>query len=367
MRDQRHILLFRVGRMGDFLVAVPAIADVRAQNPDALITLITTTSLRSGSRRLAQRYIAAGESQPWVRLLGSDLVDRRIVVDSMLSVAGARAVRMALGSPAPDIAVVLPTSRERWQSGIAKHALLRLLGVRCPIFGTSRRFLRSLPLHQVAAARAAVAEAGLILDRHRPGSLPARPAVSAEVVAWSQSAMSARFDMRRPTVAVYAGSTFEHKRWPANRFVAVIDALDRSIGINVVLIGSAYERVWADEIERSICTPCWNVCGQTNLEQLCTILAQCRLFVGNDGGPGHLAAFVGIPTVSVFSGIHEPGVWEPFGEHALSVRAAVPCSPCRSEYECPLKTFACIRDIVVHDVLAGCEALLRRPSPRSEA
>jgi ADP-heptose:LPS heptosyltransferase len=367
MRDRKHILLMRVGRMGDFLVAVPAIADVRAQNPDAIITLISTTSLRSGSRRLARRYVAAGDSQPWVRLLGSDLVDRSIVVESMLSLAGARAVWAAMRSSAPDVAVVLPTSRERWQSGLAKLALLRLLGVRCPIFGTGRRFLKSLPLHQVAAARAAVAEAGLISDLHGPGSRPARPAIAPDVVACSQGAMAAKFDTRRPTVAVYAGSTFEHKRWPADRFVALIDALDRSIGVNVVLIGSSHERVWADEIERSIGTPCWNACGQTSLEQLCAILAQCRLFVGNDGGPSHLSAFVGIPTVSIFSGIHEPGVWEPFGEHALSVRAAVPCSPCRSEYECPLKTFACIRDIAVRDVLVRCEKLLLFPRSGDKA
>lgn len=359
VKNYRHILVFRVGRMGDFLTAIPAIADIRTQHPDSVIILLTTTSLRARSRLLAQNYTTAGDPQPWLQLLPPGLVDHRIAISNLLSLNGIQTVRKALAKSPPDIAVILPTSRERWISVFRKSILLRILGVRCQIYGGSRGFLKSLPLHQVATARAALVEAGLIAHPVHPQGISPRPSISAATIEWSRRMMSTQFDSSRPIVAVYAGSTFEHKRWPAERFILLINELHRCYGINIVLIGSSHDSCWAEKIELSISAPCWNACGKTNIEQLSAILETSSIFVGNDGGPGHLAAFVGIPTVSIFSGIHEPGVWEPFGKHSVSVRAVVPCSPCRAESACPLGTCACIRDVTLREVFLQCEHMLR--------
>jgi ADP-heptose:LPS heptosyltransferase len=47
-----------------------------------------------------------------------------------------------------------------------------------------------------------------------------------------------------------------------------------------------------------------------NLRSLAALLSRARLFVGNDSGPGHIAAAVNTTTLSLF-GPTEPRVWAP--------------------------------------------------------
>ena len=79
--------------------------------------------------------------------------------------------------------------------------------------------------------------------------------------------------------------------------------------------------------------------GRTTLPQLCALLERCALYVGNDSGPAHLAAALGVPTVTVFgpSAPHRTGPRARRGAAATQVTAAFACSPCRERFfdECP--------------------------------
>ncbi|MDO8679542.1 MAG: glycosyltransferase family 9 protein [Acidobacteriota bacterium] len=48
-----------------------------------------------------------------------------------------------------------------------------------------------------------------------------------------------------------------------------------------------------------------------------SILSECATFIGNDSGPTHLAALVGIPCVAIFSARNAPGQWEPLGQNHI--------------------------------------------------
>jgi len=43
------------------------------------------------------------------------------------------------------------------------------------------------------------------------------------------------------------------------------------------------------------------------------VLNRCHLMIGNDSGPTHMAAALGVPTVALFSGKNEPSEWAPIG------------------------------------------------------
>jgi ADP-heptose:LPS heptosyltransferase len=55
-----------------------------------------------------------------------------------------------------------------------------------------------------------------------------------------------------------------------------------------------------------------------SLESLATLLEGAAVFVGNDAGPTHLAAALGVPTVAIF-GPTDPRVWAPRGDHVRVV------------------------------------------------
>ena len=63
-------------------------------------------------------------------------------------------------------------------------------------------------------------------------------------------------------------------------------------------------------------------------------LAGCRLLLTNDTGTMHLAAFLEVPTVSIF-GSTEPALTGPLGERHTVLRHHVECSPCFLR-ECPI-------------------------------
>ena len=122
-------------------------------------------------------------------------------------------------------------------------------------------------------------------------------------------------DRRRGQVVVHPGSGSPAKCWPASRFAAVFEWFSGRIPA-VVLWGPA-EAARSEELDRLL--PSDRLSPATPVE-LAENLADARLYIGNDSGPGHLAAAVGTPTLSLF-GPTDPGVWRPLGPRARVITA----------------------------------------------
>jgi len=54
-----------------------------------------------------------------------------------------------------------------------------------------------------------------------------------------------------------------------------------------------------------------HLCG--SVDELVSLLSSSNVYIGNDSGPTHLAALMGLPTMAVF-GPTDPAVWSPWGE-----------------------------------------------------
>jgi ADP-heptose:LPS heptosyltransferase len=87
------------------------------------------------------------------------------------------------------------------------------------------------------------------------------------------------------------------------------------------------------------------------LPVLDSLLSACTVFVGNDSGPKHLAAFRGVPVVSVHGGALN---WSEWGQDGVGriITHRVPCSGCGIELveECG-KDLACLRYVTPETVL----------------
>ncbi|MES2640975.1 MAG: glycosyltransferase family 9 protein [Myxococcota bacterium] len=106
----------------------------------------------------------------------------------------------------------------------------------------------------------------------------------------------------RPIVLA-PGSGGAEKRWSIARWRAVADAIEAARpGARVVWVRGPveFEEDW----------PVDAVCP--DLAGLVALAASCRVWLGPDAGPSHLAAAVGAPVGVVF-GVTDPACWAPVG------------------------------------------------------
>jgi ADP-heptose:LPS heptosyltransferase len=88
-----------------------------------------------------------------------------------------------------------------------------------------------------------------------------------------------------------------------------------------------------------------------------SVLSQCATFIGNDSGPTHLAAMVGIPCVAIFSARNAPGQWEPLGEHHVVIEDRPACAGCMLD-ECVAQQKKCLTRIETGRVLREAISLI---------
>jgi heptosyltransferase-2 len=161
-------------------------------------------------------------------------------------------------------------------------------------------------------------------------------------------------DLSRKTVAIGAGSTNSRaKRWLPERFAELNDRLQRELGANVILLGSADEEKVSNKImERSVFKPI-RLTGKTDLDDAVSILAEIDLLISNDMGLAHIAPATGTDTIVIF-GPTNPETTRPFSPHAEIIRKGVECSPCMLR-DCPID-HRCMTWITTDEVFRAAAA-----------
>ncbi len=159
-------------------------------------------------------------------------------------------------------------------------------------------------------------------------------------------------------VAINPGATNSRaKRWLPERFAAVADQLVERDGFQAIIIGAAGDIEAAREVARLMRSPAAMLAGRTNIAQLKAVLACSQLVVSNDTGAAHVSAALGVPTVVVF-GPTEHVSTRPLSKLAMVVRHDVECSPCMLR-DCPID-HRCMARVEVDDVYRAARRLFER-------
>ncbi len=125
----------------------------------------------------------------------------------------------------------------------------------------------------------------------------------------------------RPVIALHPGSGGRRKCWPTDRFAAVAGLLRARLGAAVVwLIGPVELEQWPADAIGALSRK-GSVIASPEPDELAALLAGVDVLVCNDAGPGHLAALLGTPTVSIF-GPSDARVWRPRGARSVVVAGA---------------------------------------------
>ena len=338
-----RFVLFAPNWLGDAVMALPAIADVRR-------------ALADGSLAIAARPAIA----PLFSMVPG--IDEMMVLGSNRGREfSARGPRERDSRPTFDVAMLLPNSFHSaltaWRAGIRERWGYRT-DWRRPLL--TRGVDPPLGVHQVEYYQRLVSALGMT-NGYSSGAFPEFPAephvaVSDELRETGiRELKGAGWDGRRPLVVLAPGAAAGGaKRWPPASFAELARAL-ASDGIQTVMVGGRADLPVARTIEAALGGDVvLNLMG-TDLPTLAGILSACRALVSNDSGAMHLAAAIGVRVTAVFGPTNER-LTRPSGDGHVVLTNPVWCRPCMM-HECPID-HRCMRGVGVDRVAGAVRQLL---------
>ncbi len=322
------ILIIRPGGIGDALLLAPAIREIRRQYPDTFLTILA-------EKRNAGAFSLIPE------------IDQLWRYDSMAQMWAAIRSKPC---------VVIDT--EQWHRLSAVVA--RLTGARQLIgFATNerKRLLTNLiPYSHNDYEINSFFKLLTALEIQPPAHLTP-PFLTVPTPAQQEAARLLMPLGSKPLVTIFPGASIAPRRWETEKFHQLAVILNTR-GFHVIVIGnkddiSAGRKIITKEINGI------NIAGRTTLAQSAAILERSELLISGDSGILHMAAGLGVASVSLFG----PGIaakWAPRGQQHIVINKNFPCSPyTKFGYtpRCPNHT-VCIQQISVAEVSRAALRLL---------
>ena len=306
-----RILLLRLERIGDLVMTLDAIDDVRAAAPRAEIDLVVGNWNLELGRRIPGITRVESLDAGWLAREGTGLRFPELV-------RRARQWRQRRYDLAvnfePDLRsnLLVSESRAARTAGFSSGGGGALLDV------SLRYDPRS---HTSVNAQRLVAA---VLDVP-PRSAPARIAVSGDE---RRRAATILGDGRSPRIGIHVSGGRPVKQWDPGRFRELAARLAQSRGATIVLTGTEADRAMVEPVAAALPgLDVRNLAGVLDLPTLAAVIEQLDVFVTGDTGPMHIAAAVGTPVVAVF-GPSDPARYAPRDPMHRVVRIDLPCSPC---------------------------------------
>jgi heptosyltransferase-3 len=166
----------------------------------------------------------------------------------------------------------------------------------------------------------------------------------------------------RPLIAVSVGTKVQSKDWGRENWRELLRRMGEVFpGYGLALSGvhseSETSEFAADGWRSANEGPVVNLCGRLTPRESAAAFARAQVFVGHDSGPMHLAAAVQTPCVAIFAARNIPRVWFPYGRQHRVVYHKVECWGCGLE-TCVVEKKRCLTSIGVDEVLAEVRAVL---------
>lgn len=152
-------------------------------------------------------------------------------------------------------------------------------------------------------------------------------------------------------VLIHSGAGQPVRVWPLERYLALTRRLrEKNVAVQIAC-DADQQQWWLKAGESKVATP-------HNVTELIDLIDRAGVFIGNDSGPGHLAALAGIPTFTFF-GPQLPEWFGPMHPDSVSIEGkACPYKPC-SDY-CRFAVPLCLHGVTLEEVGAQAEAFVSR-------
>jgi len=331
----KRILVTRMKFIGDVVLTTPLLHSLRAAYPSAYIAYMAEAQACS----LLQHHPAVDE------LIGYDFTRPSLLEQTRVALALRRSrfdIALDLFSN-PRSALLMYLSGARVRVGLARAGRGRLFTHQVHDDGTPKtaiefhnQFLHAIGVTPTGTRPILVVTPGeKEAMRGRLGVMgaagggtgngaedPARDGRSGGGRSQAKAATEQRL------VVLHVGATWPAKQWGAEQYAKLASLLVRSTGVRILLTGGPRDEATLTEVEEKSQRAARRA-GALTLRELAALLSLADAFVGNDGGPMHISAAVGTPTVGIF-GPGEEQIWFPYPESLghRALREDVPCHPC---------------------------------------
>ena len=287
-----HILVIKHGALGDIVQGLDAFASLRAGNPQARITLMTSPG-----------FVSLAEMMPW---FDDVIIDSRA---SLFNFVATLRIRRHLRRNWSVIVDMQCSGRTRRYFSHLRLPTTRWIGTApgcsdpLPEFKGVNNRLRMMKAAEMAGGIDQAADMVWLLANkdgadNQWGGDPAH----------GYAVLVPGCSLAKP-----------QKRWPAKHFAAVgTDLLAR--GVKVYVVGTAEDRRAIDCV-LAYAPDIIDLCGKTNLPELGRLLCDASYVIGNDTGPVFLAAKTGAPTLMMMGPDTDPEMSAPSGIAASWLRA----------------------------------------------
>ncbi len=359
----RRVLIYRLGSLGDMLVALPALHLVARAFPEAERRMLTNFPVNSKAPAAAAVLEGSGVVEGYIRyaagtrsvreLLGLWWTIARWRPEVLVYLAGARGVKMArrdemffrMCGVRKMIGVPVTEGMQRNYYGAATGGKDHAMGDGNlePEAGRLARCIGEL------AAAGDIADPGRLRDPQSWDLHLSHAERGRAELAIGVEALGVE------SIAVSVGTKVQAKDWGKENWRALLGKMAGEFpGRSLLLLGAAEESAASEFAAEG-----WrasgggvvvNLCGKLTPRESAAAIARAQLFVGHDSGPMHLAAAVGTPVVAIFAARNIPRQWFPFGQQHRVVYHRVECWGCGLE-TCIEQQKKCLMSITVDEVM----------------
>jgi ADP-heptose:LPS heptosyltransferase len=307
MAQPRRILIVRTDRIGDVVLATPLIRALRRSFPDAYLAALV---------------------RPYTRdvLLHNPHLNDLLVDDPDREHAGRagfwKQVRMLRSQRFDTALLLLPTERLAWMLFLA--GIRRRIGVGTRFYQVLT-FMRTVSRHKYVPLRH---EADYCLDLGRAigatdDGLRPKVVVTEEerkraLAVLEQRGISAGSEGKIRLIGIHPGHGHSAPNWRPERYAELVAGLLAEPDIRIVITGGAGDRPLMEPFGLLDPARVVDLVGMLNVRELVGVISHVDVLVSASTGPMHIAAGLGVPTVSLFCPLTacSPSLWGPLGNRS---------------------------------------------------
>jgi lipopolysaccharide heptosyltransferase II len=328
------ILIVQPSRLGDIIFSLPTLAAIKEKYPHARLSWIVD-----------ERCFEILESNPFLEKIF--IWDRK-----QISFSYYKNLRKQLKAQKFDLSIDL--------HGLAKSAMLvKLASAKFTIASSStngmREFswlfskeIKSSSRHCVERHFEVAKYLGCSSDINYPIYIPEE---SFRIV--RDKLLKENVNLEK-IVGIHPGGGWISRRWGSSKYGQLSKKLKNELHADIVLVGGkeggSSEKGLSEEIISEAGVHITDMTGKFTLKELCAFLKMCKVFIGNEAGPIHIATGLSVPSVAIL-GPTDANRTGPYKGNTKVIQHKIDCQPCRNR-NCvnPKCTQAIIVDEVFEEI-----------------
>lgn len=362
-KDLKKILIIKLCCLGDVIFLTPALRALRIQNPTSRITLLVSS---------------------WVR----DIVDQIPFIDDVIIYDAPLKKRVSINAFLETIRLLKRLRRLKYNTLLIGHRnkLFAMLGFFAGIpmrigFADQPSLLITHPVHfdlnehEIKRYLRLTEECGATSLNLETEICPSVEEVKHTTELFQRLGIKSNDSI----IGIFAGggqnpgTSMQIKRWDVKYYIEFCRKIIQADNTKILLLGNKDDQPVNAEILAAFQSKkdkMFDLSGRTSLCALPALLQKCRIVIGADTGPLHMAAAVGTPTIFLF-GPSDPRLVAPQVPNSIYLWKTVFCTPCYTpesvmqrkyfigkEFICWTKTHECLKSLTVDEVFTAYSKLM---------